>query len=675
MVLNYKKFNPLAFYLLRFLRDTSIRFLTLYGGSSSGKTFSVAQIILIMTMWEGSNTLVLRKVATSIKDTIYQSFRTAVGTLGVTGHFKFSDGLKIITCLDNGARIVFKGLDDQEKIKGLESFKRIIMEELSEFDEQDHKQIRKRLRGMPGQQIVHMFNPINEGHWIKRKLFDTNKWRDIPMEVEIGGKVLPRELTAVKSIRMNESRTSVNPNTGVLEMRPPNTVVIQTTYLNNFWVVGSPDGTYGFYDHQCVADFEYDREHDPDYYNVYALGEWGVIRTGSEFFGSFNRGKHTAAAKHDPELPVHLSIDSNVMPYISVSYWQVHTDDGVRIEQIDETCAGSPDNSARKSAKLVADKLRGMGVGKVYLHGDASTRAANTIDDDKRSFLDLFISTLRAEGVEVVDCVRNKNPNVAMTGEFINAILEGMFEDMSIIIGERCVVSIEDYMSVQKDVNGAILKTKVKNKVTGQTYEEHGHLSDTFRYLVADVLNEEFITFSSRRKRNLYARDGVINFYNPETECRYTGDICYLLPNIKGKFSMLHGKLCGEKWHIVSAKLVETDSVTDITEFLTAAGASTTVVECKRSYFPFVRELRGKLPEVRAKLEEDDLGRRAAATSHHVRDRILFNPDGADNDPHYSAFISSLLDYGRDPEAIEASAALSGFIQYALKWLSNGGGH
>ncbi|MGN1216668.1 MAG: PBSX family phage terminase large subunit, partial [Phocaeicola sp.] len=105
-----------------------------------------------------------------------------------------------------------------------------------------------------------------------------------------------------------------------IEEYPPNMVVIQSTYLNNFWVVGSPDGTYGYYDEQCVMDFEHDRLYDPDYYNVYALGEWGVIKTGNEFLNSFNVGKNSGEYPYIPGLPIHLSVDSNVLPYISVSY-------------------------------------------------------------------------------------------------------------------------------------------------------------------------------------------------------------------------------------------------------------------------------------------------------------------------------------------------------------------
>ena len=684
MILNYKLFNPLFFYLLMFLQNKTIRNIIMYGGSSSGKTYSMAQAILILTLWEGTNHLVMRKVGASIKDTVYQDFKTAAEQLGISKLFKFSDGVKTITCIQNKARIVFKGLDDAEKIKGLSSFKRVVLDEWSEFEEADYKQIRLRLRGMEGQQLIYTFNPIKETHWIKKNVFDKQKWHDIPMSVEIGGRVIPEELTKVKSIKMNEPRVIMHKRTGEMIEHSPDTVVIQTTYLNNFWVVGSPDGTYGYYDEQCIATFEYDREHDPDYYNVYALGEWGVIRTGSEFFGSFNRGKHTAECKYNPDLALHVSVDNNVLPYISYTFWQIEYDygrgidpapGGIKIRQIDEIAAESPHNTARKSALLVAAKCREMGVDRIYLHGDASTRHANTIDDQKRSFLDLVISTLQAEGIEVIDCVGKQNPSVPMTGEFINAIFDEIIPDIRIIIGEHCTISIEDYMSVQKDENGAILKTKVRNKITMQAYEEHGHISDTFRYVVADLVREKFLLFSNRRKRNLYARDGIVHFYNPDTECKYSREIVYAMPNVNGKFALVHGKLCGEKWHIVNLMLRETSSTDEIAEILVNAGSQQTIIECAPAYFRFVRDLRKEIPNVRAMNEVADVDRRIAATSDFVKNHLLFNDSKLAEDVDYSQFMTNLFDYNRATgESIEASAVLSGFIQFVVKFSFNSDG-
>ncbi len=669
MKINFKKLNPVGFYLMRFLQDPTIRFIILFGGSSSGKSYSVAQIILIFTLWEGSNTLVMRKVGASIRDSIYQDFKTAADQLGITNLFRFSDGVKTITCLSNGARIVFKGLDDSEKIKGLSSFKRVILDEESEYEEEDYKQIRKRLRGMVGQQIITTFNPIKETHWIKIKVFDKEKWHEIPKVVELAGQVLPPQLTDVKSIRMNEPKSILNPRTKEIEEHPSDTVVIQTTYLNNFWVVGSPDGTYGFYDEQCVADFERDRLNDPDYYNVYALGEWGVIRTGSEFFSSFNRGMHTRVCEYDPTLPVHISVDSNVLPYISITYWQVSLDgDKKHIRQIGETCADSPNNTVRKAAKLVAKRLHEMGVDKVILHGDASTRAANNIDDEKRSFHDLFIDTLQKEGIEVEDKVGNKNPSVPMSGEFINAIFDAVLPGLQITIDEQCKVSTEDYMSVQKDVNGGILKTKVKNKITMQTYEEHGHISDTFRYVVVDLLREEFLLFSNRRKRNLYAKDGAIHFFNPDTKCVYSREIAYAMPNVNGKFAMVHGKLCGEKWHILDVQLTETASTDEIRQILIDTASPQTIIECAPAYYRFVKDLRKDLSGVRAMQEVPDIDRRIAATSDFVKNHLLFNEERLNDDVGYSTFMANLLDYNKDSDRKEASAVLSGFIQFVVKF-------
>jgi PBSX family phage terminase large subunit len=669
MKINFKKLNPVGFYLLRFLQDLTIRFIILFGGSSSGKSYSVAQIILIFTIWEGSNTLVMRKVGASIRDSIYQDFKTAADQLGITNLFRFSDGVKTITCLSNEARIVFKGLDDSEKIKGLSSFKRVVLDEESEFEEEDYKQIRKRLRGMVGQQIITTFNPIKETHWIKTQVFDKEKWHEIPKIVEIAGRELPPQLTDVKSIRMNEPKSILNPRTKEIEEHPSDTVVIQTTYLNNFWVVGSPDGTYGFYDEQCVADFERDRLNDPDYYNVYALGEWGVIRTGSEFFSSFNRGVHTGVCEYDPTLPVHISVDSNVLPYISCTYWQISLDGGKKhIRQIGETCADSPNNTVRKAAKLVAKRLHEMGVDKVILHGDASTRAANNIDDEKRSFHDLFIDTLQKEGIEVIDKVSNKNPSVPMSGEFINAIFDAVLPGLQITIDEQCKVSTEDYMSVQKDVNGGILKTKVKNKITMQTYEEHGHISDTFRYVVVDMLREEFLLFSNRRKRNLYAKDGAIHFFNPDTKCAYSREIAYAMPNVNGKFALVHGKLCGEKWHILDVQLTETASTDEIKQILIDTASPQTIIECAPAYYRFVKDLRKELPGVRAMQEVPDIDRRIAATSDFVKNHLLFNEERLNDDVVYSTFMANLLDYNKDNDSKEASAVLSGFIQFVVKF-------
>lgn len=669
MVINHRKLNPNAYQLLKYISDPAIRLIVMYGGSSSGKSYSVAQIILLQTLSDCENTLVLRKVAASIEKSIYEDFKVAAAQLGISKYFKFVDGTKRIKCLVTKARIDFAGLDDPEKIKGISNYMRLVLEEMSEFDLQDYKQLRLRLRGKEGQKIIGTFNPISEKHWIKTSVFDTEVWHDAPIQVEIAGEPIPLRLTEVKSVRMNEPKEIMHKRTGEVSLHPSDSVLIQSTYLNNFWVVGSPDGKYGYYDDQAIAVFEHDRLHDPDYYNVYALGEWGVIRTGSEFFSAFNRGKHCAEVEHDASLPIHLSVDNNRLPYISYSFWQISYGDTTDITQFHEICATSPDNSARKSAMLVADYLRSIAYGHpLYLHGDCTTRSGNTIDDDGRSFLDKVISTLAEQGFEVVDKVGRNNPSVAMTGEFVNSIWDGDLPGYSLTIGEECRSSIDDYQSVQKDANGAMLKTKVKDKVTGQSYEAHGHLSDTMRYAIYDLLRSEYTTFANSRKRNLYAQDGLLRFFNTDIPCAYDADIAYCMPNVAGKCVILRGRKCADKWHIVSAHLFETDSTDEIRSRLKSLGCECVHIETGKAYFPFVRELRAEGDMlVKVIAEGADIDRRISATSDYVRSSVLFNEQLAASDAEYSAFVESLLDYNKDSDSKEASAALSGFVKAALK--------
>ena len=71
MVINYKKLNPNCFHLLKYLQDASLRFIILYGGSSSAKSFSIAQAILIMPWQVPATTKVLLKCGAGVKDSIY----------------------------------------------------------------------------------------------------------------------------------------------------------------------------------------------------------------------------------------------------------------------------------------------------------------------------------------------------------------------------------------------------------------------------------------------------------------------------------------------------------------------------------------------------------------------------------------------------------------------------
>ena len=668
MIIERELFSPNAFWVWRYTLDPSVRNIVLMGGSSSSKSYSVAQFLSILTYWEVSNQLVMRKVGASIEKTIYTDFKTAInGIEGLAEHCRFKQNSIVF---DNGAKIDFTGLDDSEKIKGISQYKRVFLDELSEYEESDLKQIRLRLRGMEGQQILAAFNPISEEHWIKKKWFDLEEWHEVPMELTIGGEKLPPELCRVKAVLMNSPKMILNHRTGEFEEHAPDTVIIQSTYLNNFWVVGSPDGKYGYYDYQAIANFERDRINDPDYFQVYALGEWGHIRTGAEFFPSFNRGTVCGDHPYNPELPIHVCMDSNVLPYVTATFFQKEykPDDVQQVTQFDELPIESPNNSARKAARVIAGRLLEYHYeDKVYLHGDASGKAANTIDEQNRSFFDLVIDELEKEGMDVVDCISKKNPSVSASGEFINAVWDGRVPGVVIKIDNSCHTSIDDYQAVQKDENGAMAKIKVKDPVSKLSYEAHGHCSDCLRYACTDLLRSQFTEFSMGRKRSLY-NESEFKFFNPATEYDYTATMVYAMPNFGGVFSLVRIGKVGDRWHLTDVCCRTVKGNDEIVSAVTKMPADRYVVECQQAYFPMVRDLRAALGDVAVVKMGSDHRTRIAATSDWVRAHVHIDPERM-NEQEYGRFVNDLLDYNDESpaEIAVASAALSGAARVIIR--------
>ena len=183
-----------------------------------------------------------------------------------------------------------------------------------------------------------------------------------------------------------------------------------------------------------------------------------------------------------------------------------------------------------------------------------------------------------------------------------------------------------------------------------------------------DLCSEQYIEFSNRRKRNLYACNGTINFFNPDTECKYTKKILYVMPNVNGKFVLIQAFRCGNKWHVVDVVFMDTTSTEDIRSSILSHESDSCVIECTDAYFPFIRELRSSTnKEIRVMKEFPDVDKRIAATSDYVKNSILFSASKVESDTEYVAFMNNLMDYNKDSETKEASAVLSGLVQFVVK--------
>lgn len=206
------------------------RFNVFYGGAGSGKSVFVAQrYVHRMTTKRGHNVLGVRKIDKANRDSTFAMMIQVINMWGLRDFFHVTMQPLSITCKHNGNQMLFRGLDDPEKLKSI-TFSNgpltdIWCEEASELTPSDDRQLRLRLRGFAAvqKQVTYTFNPIDAQHWLKGRFFDN------PPPAE---------------------RASV----------------LKTTYKDNAWLTK-----------EDKVELEALKDEDLTYYQIYCLGEWGVI--------------------------------------------------------------------------------------------------------------------------------------------------------------------------------------------------------------------------------------------------------------------------------------------------------------------------------------------------------------------------------------------------------------
>lgn len=209
------------------------RYQIYFGGSSSGKSFSLAQRTVLDVLKGDRNYLVVRNVQSTIKRSCLNEITKAINNFNLSKYFDVNKTDMIITCNLNNMQILFCGLDDVEKVKSITPKKGVItdiwVEEATECDYKDIKQLDKRLRGRSKviKRLTLSFNPILKDHWLYTEYFDI--WEDNKQYIE-----------------------------------KDNVSILKTTYKDNRFL--TPDD---------IAALE--NETDKYYYEVYTLGNWGVL--------------------------------------------------------------------------------------------------------------------------------------------------------------------------------------------------------------------------------------------------------------------------------------------------------------------------------------------------------------------------------------------------------------
>jgi phage terminase large subunit len=215
--------------------DNMARTQIYYGGAASGKSIFAAQRDVYDILKGGRNFLICRQVARTVRKSVYAEIKKIIRQWGLVDLFDDNKSEMIITC-KNGYQFHFAGLDDVDKLKSITPDKGVItdirVEEATEASQASIKQLMKRQRGGDSgtaKRLTLWFNPIIKSHWIYNEYFKPNKWADNQTEFDNG------RLT-----------------------------ILKTTYKDN-----------QFLTNEDKADYE--NETDKYMYDVYTLGNWGVL--------------------------------------------------------------------------------------------------------------------------------------------------------------------------------------------------------------------------------------------------------------------------------------------------------------------------------------------------------------------------------------------------------------
>ena len=207
------------------------RYKVVKGSRASKKSKTTALwIIYNMMKYKNANTLVVRKVFRTLKDSCYSDLRWAINRFQVQDYWELKESPLEMTYKPTGQKILFRGFDDPLKITSISvpvgQLCWCWVEEAYELtDETAFNMLDESIRGIVEEplfkQIILTFNPWNERHWLKPRFFD---------------------------------RVA------------PNILALTTNYLCNEWL-----------DETDKKLFEDMKKNNPRRYQVAGLGNWGIV--------------------------------------------------------------------------------------------------------------------------------------------------------------------------------------------------------------------------------------------------------------------------------------------------------------------------------------------------------------------------------------------------------------
>lgn len=165
-----------------FIFDWDYETYLMLGGYGSGKSYQIAFKIILKLLEEKRKALVVRQVYDTIKESCYSLFCEILDDMDLLTEDPYTFKKKPNKVLarksplgfkfPNGSEIIFKGLDNTEKVKSINGVSIVWIEECSEIRFEAYEELQGRIRTPKvSMHFILSCNPVGFENWVYRHFF------------------------------------------------------------------------------------------------------------------------------------------------------------------------------------------------------------------------------------------------------------------------------------------------------------------------------------------------------------------------------------------------------------------------------------------------------------------------------------------------------------------------
>lgn len=394
----------------------------------------------------------LRKDRVVLEATLLKTFRENFLDRGLDRYVQSFPQDTLVLTWNNGSQIIFMG-ENYDRDKELNRFKGLeingaFIDEINETREATYDKVVERAGSWfhsPGcpTKILASCNPAQ--NWVKRRFYDKFKDGTLP------------------------------PGVAYLQARITDNPYVPQAYLDSL-------------------------KNLPRYqYEVFVNGDWEVaLKQGGEFYKCFELDDHVGTARYNPDLPLHISFDDNVNPYLPAGVFQIFVDPANPKQRTAAMIAEIAGVTPRNTVTAVCNEIRRLYPGHkagMFIYGDATASKEDTKLEKGYNFYRLILDALKEYRPTLR--VLKSNAPVYMRGNWINTIFEKQIGGLKVLISDTCKRAINDFINVKEDENGAKLKEMETDPATKVRYQKVGHFTDLTDYFLCSAFGADFAKYQA----------------------------------------------------------------------------------------------------------------------------------------------------------------------------------